>query len=130
MDFDVMDTLHLKSLQFFGRHGTEDWEKETGRRFEVDVILYADMTRPGRSNRLADAHDYRNIHAATRRVVEGQSHDLIERIAWRVIEEIFKDFDVDQVTCRVAKPEAPIGGLNEAVVVEYTRTREQMKETP
>ncbi len=125
-----MDTLHLKSLQFFGRHGTEDWEKQMGRRFEVDLILHADMASQGRSDRLDQALDYRDVHAAARAVVEDESHELIERIAWRLLEEMFSRFDVDQVTCRVAKPEAPIGGLNGAVVIEYTRTRRQMASAP
>ena len=122
-----MDTLSLNGLQFFGRHGTEDWEKETGRRFEVDVVLHADMARQGCSDRLDEAYDYRDIHAVARRVVAEESHELIERIAWRVLEEVFASFAVDAVTVRVAKPEAPIGGINRSVVIEYHRTRAQFE---
>ena len=37
-----MDILRLKGLQFYGRHGTEVWEKQTGCRFEVDLELGAE----------------------------------------------------------------------------------------
>ena len=120
-----MDTLRLKALPFYGFHGTEPWEKEVGRRFLVDVELTHDMTTQGQSDKLADAIDYRRIYAAARRVLEGEKHDLIERVAWRLMEEMFKEFEVEAVWIRVAKPEAPIGGINMAVEAEIGRTRQE-----
>ena len=120
-----MDTLRLKGLQFFGRHGTEQWEKINGRRFIVDLDLTSDMTRPARSDQLEEALDYRVVYARAQHVVESESHDLIERVAWRLMVEMFRTFPIAAVRVRVAKPEAPIGGLNQAVEVEIARTREQ-----
>jgi 7,8-dihydroneopterin aldolase/epimerase/oxygenase len=124
-----MDTLRLKALQFFGRHGTEEWEKLTGRRFIVDLELIADFTAAARGDRLEDALDYRVVYARAQHVVETESHDLIERIAWRLMAEMFRTFPIQAVRVRVAKPEAPIGGLNQAVEVEIYRTREQFEES-
>lgn len=123
-----MDTLKLKALQFFGRHGTENWEKETGRRFIVDIELKTDMTPAGLSDDLEHAIDYRVVYARARHVVESENHDLIERIAWRLLSEMFRTFPVEDVTVKVAKPEAPIGGLNEAVEIEIARTRKQWED--
>lgn len=120
-----MDTLHLKGLQFFGRHGTESWERETGRRFIADIALSADMTECARTDRLEAALDYRVIYARARHVVETERHELIERVAWRLMGEMFRTFPVDRVKVRVAKPEAPIGGLNQAVEIEIERDRGQ-----
>ena len=124
-----MDTLRLKALQFFGRHGTEEWEKVTGRRFIVDLELMADFTQAAREDRLEDALDYRVVYARAQHVVETESHELIERIAWRLMAEMFRTFPILAVKVRVAKPEAPIGGLNQAVEVEIYRTREQFEES-
>jgi dihydroneopterin aldolase len=122
-----MDQLHLTGLQFFGLHGTEPWEKEVGRRFEVDVTLELDMTAPGKSDRLEEALDYRLVYAAARDVLVGEHHDLIERIAWRVLEEMFGRFPrVQGVRVRVGKPEAPIGGLNRMVIAEFHRQRSEL----
>ena len=122
-----MDQLHLTGLQFLGYHGTEPWEKEVGRRFEVDVTLELDMTPPGRSDCLEEALDYRLAYAAVKAVLEGENHDLIERIGWRVLEEMFSRFpQVTAVRARIGKPEAPIGGLNRMVIVEFFRRREEM----
>lgn len=121
-----MDTLSLHGLQFHGHHGTETWERETGRRFVVDVDLGLDLTAPGRSDRLEDAVDYGAVYAAVRGVLEGERHELIERLAWRVLEELFGRFArVESVRVRVSKPEAPIGGVNRAASVEIGRTRQQ-----
>jgi len=121
-----MDTLQLKGLAFHGYHGTEPWEQEVGRRFVVDVTLHGDWTKAGRSDDLNDAIDYRTIYATARKVLVDEKHALIERIAWRLLEELFAGFPVERVTVRVAKPEAPLGGLNEAAVVELTRDRNEL----
>lgn len=120
-----MDALRLKGLDFYGYHGTEDWEKEAGRRFLVDLTLHADLSAAGMGDRLEDAFDYCTAYAAVKRVVIDETHDLIERVAWRVMEELFKAFPAaGAVTVCVSKSEAPIGGLNTCAQIEYSRTRE------
>ena len=46
-----MDKLRLRGLKFYGRHGTELWEKQNGCRFSVDLELTADFGRAARSDR-------------------------------------------------------------------------------
>jgi hypothetical protein len=41
---------------------------------------------------------------------------------------MFRTFPVEEVRVHVAKPEAPIGGLNQAVEVEIARTRKQWEQ--
>lgn len=121
-----MDTLSLLGLQFHGHHGTEAWERESGRRFVVDVELDLDLTAAGRGDRLEDALDYRSVYTGVRGVIEGERHELIERLAWRVMEEMFGRFArAESVRVRVSKPEAPIGGINRAAMVEVRRTRKE-----
>jgi dihydroneopterin aldolase len=123
-----MDSLHLQNLQFYGHHGTEAWEKEVGRRFEVDVELFGDLGAAGRGDDMRQAWDYRKIYAKAKKVVEGESCDLIETIAWRLVDAMMRGWRrVERVRVRVAKPEAPIGGLNKAVIATLDRTREQWK---
>lgn len=120
-----MDLIRLQHLEFYGRHGTELWEKQTGCRFTVDLELAFDFTRAGHSDKLEDTLDYRVIYSRARHVVEHESHNLIERVAWRLVNEMFRTFPIAHATVRVAKPEARIGGLNRAVEVEMSRSREQ-----
>lgn len=118
-----MDVLRLKGLEFYGRHGTELWEKQNGCRFQVDLELGADFSRSAESDRLEDTLDYRVIYSRARHVVETESHNLIEKIAGRLVDEMFRTFEVSHVTVRVAKTEARIGGLNQAVEIELSRAR-------
>jgi len=120
-----MDLLRLRGLEFYGRHGTELWEKQNGCRFRVDLELGADFSASAESDRLQDTLDYRVIYSRARHVVERESHNLIEKIAGRLVDEMFRTFGVDHVTVRVAKTEARIGGLNQAVEIEITRSRAQ-----
>lgn len=118
-----MDILRLKGLEFYGRHGTELWEKQNGCRFLVDLELGSDFGRSAATDRLEDTLDYRVIYSRARHVVEHESHNLIEKIAGRLLDEMFRTFGVARVTVRVAKTEARIGGLNQAVEIELTRNR-------
>jgi 7,8-dihydroneopterin aldolase/epimerase/oxygenase len=118
-----MDVLRLRGLEFYGRHGTELWEKQNGCRFIVDLELGADFSRSSESDRLEDTLDYRVIYSRARHVVEHESHNLIERIAGRLVDEMFRTFAIDRITVRVAKTEARIGGLNQAVEIELARSR-------
>jgi len=123
-DYETMDVLRLKGLEFFGHHGTELWEKETGCRFRIDLELESDFSRAAKTDRLADALDYRVIFSRARHVVEEETHDLIEKVAHRLVHEMFRNFDILRVKVNVAKVEARIGGLNQAVEIEISRTRE------
>ncbi len=118
-----MDLLRLKGLEFYGRHGTELWEKQNGCRFRVDLELRADFSVSASSDRLEDTLDYRVIYSRARHVVEEESHNLIEKIAGRLVDEMFRTFGVENVTVCVAKTEARIGGLNQAVEIELSRSR-------
>lgn len=120
-----MDLLRLRGLEFYGRHGTELWEKQNGCRFRVDLELGADFSASAASDRLEDTLDYRVIYSRARHVVEKESHNLIERIAGRLVDEMFRTFGVDHVTVCVAKTEARIGGLNQAVEIQISRSRAQ-----
>ena len=55
-------------------------------------------------------------------------YDLIERVAYRIIEQVFEEYEaLNVITVRVRKPEAPISAEFSYVAVELTRTREEMK---
>ncbi len=121
------DRLILKSLDFFGLHGTEPWEREVGRRFNVDIELTLDLESAGRTDDLQKAADYRDIYSTVQDIMTRESHCLIERIGWRILGAIFTRFPATAVRVIVRKPEAPVGGLNGAAMVEFVRTREEFE---
>lgn len=122
-----MDVLSLEGMQFHGFHGTEEWERTTGCRFELDVELHGDLSRAAATDRLEDAIDYRQVHSLARSVVEGETHELVERVAGRLMEEMMARFGerTERIVVRLAKCEARVGGINRAAVVRLDRTRDE-----
>jgi dihydroneopterin aldolase len=121
------DRLTLRGMRFSGRHGVHAEEKRRPQRFEVDLILHADLSRPSASDTLAETADYGPLFAIVRDIVEGgRSFDLIEGLAGAIADAALGATDpalVGAVEVRVRKPEAPLPGAFEAIEVSLLRRR-------
>jgi dihydroneopterin aldolase len=117
-----MDRIALEGMVFSGRHGVRPAEREQPQEFNVDVKVDADLLQAGRSDRVEDTVDYRQVYAIAKDVVEGESVQLIETLAHRIAERVLELKRVTAVSIRIAKrPESmrPI----DAAAVKITRTR-------
>jgi dihydroneopterin aldolase len=117
-----VDQIVLEGMAFSGRHGVRQAEREQAQEFKVDVKLDADLFKPGRSDRVEDTVDYRQVYAIAKEIVEGESVQLIETLADRIAERVLDLEKVVAVSVRVTKrPESmrPI----ESASVKITRTR-------
>jgi dihydroneopterin aldolase len=105
-----MTVVEIQGLELHGRHGALEQEQEAGQRFLFDVRL--DVGEAGRSDRLEDAIDYRDVVAAVREVSDGRRFTLLEALARAVAEELMSRFPLQSVSVRVRKPdvrlEAPV----------------------
>ena len=100
--------ITLADISLVGHHGHHAAEQELGQRFEVDVELYTDIARAGRSDRLADAVDYQQVYAIVERVVREDRFSLLEALATDIAETILQRFDVVGVVLRIRKPNVPL----------------------
>lgn len=99
------DRIVLAGLAFEARHGVYPEEKETDRRFEVDVEMELDLAPAGRSDDLGLTVDYGRVAHVVRGVFEGPSVGLIETLAERIAADVLADFaPVRAVVVRVRKP--------------------------
>jgi len=119
----VADRIRLANMVFYAYHGAFDAERQLGQRFEVDVDLYTDLRGPGQSDQLADALNYVDVYNLVKNVVTGQPYNLLEALAERIAAALLAAFEVDEVTVRVRKPGAPVGGLLDYAEVEITRAK-------
>ncbi len=111
-------------MAFFGFHGTKPSEGELGGRFFVDVVMRADLSKAGRSDRLADTVDYERAFAIVRDHVEGKRFKLLEALAQNIAEALLGEFKpLAQVEVRVRKPGVPIRGILDFTEVEIVRSR-------
>ena len=106
-----MTIVEIRGLELRGRHGALDQEREAGQRFLFDVRLEVG-DEAGRSDRLEDAVDYRDVAAAVRAVSDGTRFTLLEALARAVAVELLRRFPLERVSVRVRKPdvrlEAPV----------------------
>jgi dihydroneopterin aldolase / 2-amino-4-hydroxy-6-hydroxymethyldihydropteridine diphosphokinase len=84
------DRIQLRRLRLLGAHGALPGEQLQRQPFEVDLDIYGDLSRAGHSDALADTVDYGALCEAARAVVEGPHVALLERLAERLAEEVFR----------------------------------------
>jgi dihydroneopterin aldolase len=117
-----MDRIFLEGMAFQGRHGVRPAERERTQEFKVDVEVDCDLSEPGRTDRIEDTVDYRQIRAIAKEVIEGDSKKLLETLAGHIAERVLQLPRVASVSVQVEKrPESmlPI----DAAAVRINRTR-------
>ena len=117
------DRIRLSGVRGRGFHGVFAHERREGQDFVVDVELAVDLGPAGASDDLTDTVNYGEIGAAVLARIEGEPHDLIERLAELVADDALAHPSVDEVTVTVHKPQAPVGVPFGDVTVSVTRRR-------
>jgi dihydroneopterin aldolase len=94
--------LRITGIRAEGRHGATPGETDRTQPFVVDLELGVEPT----GDSVDRTADYREVVGVVRRVVEDESHSLIETIAGRIAEDVAAIGGA--VSCRavVHKPEA------------------------
>lgn len=117
------DRIELTGIEVYAKHGVHDHEQQRAQVFRVDVSVYTDLSRPGRTDDLADTLDYSALALEIREVVGSESHKLIEKVAARVADSILEHSRVSRAVVTIHKPNAPIDLAFEDVSVTIDRAR-------
>ncbi|MCJ7509146.1 MAG: dihydroneopterin aldolase [candidate division Zixibacteria bacterium] len=118
-----MGVIRLHNMTFYGFHGVSPAEKETGRRFEVDVELHLDLDKAAQSDKLKDTVNYTEVYNTVQQLIMDNKFSLLETIGVRLAEKILEKFDVEEVLVRVRKKIPPIPGNLDDIEVEVKRKR-------
>ncbi|MCX5645092.1 MAG: dihydroneopterin aldolase [Phycisphaerae bacterium] len=115
------DRVFIRDLAIRCIVGTEELERQEKQEVLVDITLYADLRKAGRTDALEDAIDYRALKKRILQLVGESQFHLIEALAQCVAEECLQDERVERVEVAVEKP----GALRFArtVGVEIVRSR-------
>ena len=111
--------IELAGIRLHGHHGALEDERERGQTFLFDVEL--EVGERGRSDRIEDAVDYRDVVACVREVSDAQTYHLLEALAGALADELAKRFPVETVFVRVRKPEVVLEPPAEHAAVVATR---------
>ena len=119
-----VDTLTLKNMRFFARHGLYPEERELGQRFEVDLVVKGDFSGAAAADDPRQLVDYTRLYEAVRDVVAGQSFSLVEALAEQIASSIGRSFAPIDLTLRVRKPDPPLDAHFDGIEVEIQRSYE------
>jgi D-erythro-7,8-dihydroneopterin triphosphate epimerase len=116
-----LDRIHIRDLALRCIIGIEQHERDKRQDVLINITLHADLSRPGRSDNIADTVDYKAIKRKVVDLVENSSYQLVERLAGEVADVCLADPRVRRVEVTVDKP----GALRFArsVAVEICRER-------
>ena len=122
------DKLIVKNMRFWGHHGYFPEENKYGQEFDVDVEATIDMSAMCEKDEFDWQISYVALFKAAKKIVESEQHKLIQRVAYRIIEEIFETTPSSGVKVTVMKPGAPIGGIFDYTACTIERSRQEMQQ--
>ena len=116
-----LDQIHITDLRLQCIIGINDWERTQKQDVIINIVLYADLKKPCRTDHLEDSVDYKEIKKEIIAMVENSSFNLIERLAEEITRICLAHQIVSATRIRVDKP----GALRYAKSVGVEIIREQ-----
>ncbi len=116
-----MDRIMIKDLLVRCVLGLSPEERREKQDVLISVALITDLQKPGRSDRLEDAVDYRALKKDVLAAAESSSFHLVEALAERVADICLSRPGVQEVQVTVEKPGALRFARSVAVQIERSR---------
>ena len=116
-----MDKLLIRDLRARCIIGVTEEERREKQDVVVNIVLFADLHGPARSDRFEDTVDYRAIKKSVLTAVEDSRYHLVEALAEEIAEICLEMPDIQSVQVTVEKPSAL--RFARSVGAEITRSR-------
>jgi dihydroneopterin aldolase len=121
MKDDAADRIDIVGLAVPAVIGIFDWERKVRQKVILDLTLYVDVRRAARTDRIADALDYKKVSKRVQGFVKASRFQLLERLAGEVAGILLREFKARRVVVRVEKPGALRGARTVAVTISRKR---------
>lgn len=123
-----MDTIQISDIRAYGYTGALPEENVLGQWFRVDLILQMDLTQAGKSDVLADTHDYRNAIVAVHHLIQKCPFKLVESLASEIAKAVLKtDERLTEITVKLTKLAPAIPDFTGSIAVEIVRDRNHLE---
>jgi FolB domain-containing protein len=116
-----MDQIFIKDLVARGIIGVNDPEREKPQDIWINIILFADLEKAGKTDNLADTVNYRTIAKRAMAHAEKAKRYTVEALAADIAGICLEEPGVHKVQVRVEKPGAV--RFSRSVGVEIERSR-------
>lgn len=124
-----MDSIIIKNLKIYAYHGVNEEEKIDGQNFFIDTVLFIDKRDAFKKDDINKTLSYSSAAKVIKKIVTEKKYDLIETVAEKIAEALFKTFDdLEKAEITVKKPEAPMKADFEYVAVKITREKSDYNE--
>jgi FolB domain-containing protein len=117
-----MDQIIIRDLIARGIIGINSWEREKPQDILINIILFADVSVAGETDRLEDTVNYRSISKRVQLHAETTGRFTVEALATDLANICLEEPKVQKVRVRVEKPGAV--RFTRAVGVEIERERQ------
>jgi 7,8-dihydroneopterin aldolase/epimerase/oxygenase len=112
--------VELAGLEIPGRHGVDDWERETEQPFLYDLEL--EFPEPA-ADRIEKTVDYREVVELVRTVSQSRQFQLLESMAAAIADALLERFPLERARVRVRKPQVRLGVPIEHTAASVERSR-------
>jgi FolB domain-containing protein len=117
----AMDRIFIKDLLVRCIVGVNEEERHEKQDVIINVVLFADLRKPGKSDKFEDTVDYRDMKKRIVEMVQDSQFFLVEALAENIADICLGHKLVEQVQVMVEKPMAL--RFARSVGVEITRGR-------
>ncbi len=119
-----MDEIYIKGLKIFAYHGVNPEETENGQEFELDIVMFADLSCARKSDDLEDTINYATARKVVNAAMTERPFKLIERAAEEVATRLLNTFkELEKVEVTLKKPNAPMSCKFDYVAVKIVKGR-------
>jgi dihydroneopterin aldolase len=123
----AFETIALRGIRAWGRHGANRGEQDVPQPLDIDVNLMVNVNAARLSDELADTIDYAAVHAQIVRIVATERYRLLERLGESIVAALMDDDRVAMADVTIAKP-GLLDGATPSVTL--SKMRKSMMVTP
>jgi 7,8-dihydroneopterin aldolase/epimerase/oxygenase len=116
-----MDTLQINGIRAYGYTGFFPEEQTLGQWYEVDLVIWWDISKAAESDRLEAAFDYRYSIKAIQDLIRTARFKLIEKLV-EAIAQLVLAAGAEKVQVRLTKVSPPIPDFSGNVAIEIVRS--------
>lgn len=98
-----VDKILIEGLRCMAHVGVPDAERKRRQPIDIDLTLGVDLKPAGKIDQVDRTVDYAAAAASVKRLVEGGSFRLVERVAQEAAEHLLKNFQISDVCVKIRK---------------------------
>ena len=118
-----MDSIEVTGIRAYGYTGYLPEEQVLGQWFEVDLVLWLDLTAASASDNIEETLDYRQAIDIVKKQITTAKFALIEKLTTTIAEEILNIKKVKKVQIKLSKLAAPIPDFGGKITISLTRSK-------